>query len=152
RKREAGRPLLGNQLKRCAQQRLLEVAMMVAARPLAGPAAVFGPAHVNGLYMSRPAASTAVDGGRASAYRAELPLIVGYLEFPTFGDDHLLESDALHALGVAHKRDLSVLGAARMLVSDHRPICTAILGHRDHKWIATIDAFVRLLFVVVRGH
>ncbi len=68
RKSEAGRAFFGNQLQRGAQQRLFQVAVMVAARP--GSAAVFGPAHVNGLYMSRRAASTAASDGDARPVQA----------------------------------------------------------------------------------
>jgi hypothetical protein len=74
------------------------------------------------------------------------------LEFPALGNHHLLEGHAFHAFGVADEGDFSVLRAPRMLVGDYRPVRTAILRHRDDKWIGAIDAFVWLVRVVVCRH
>src|SRR5262245_20966107 len=49
---EAGRALLGDQFKGGAQQRLLEIAVVVAAVP-GPPATLPGPAHVKSLYIGR---------------------------------------------------------------------------------------------------
>src|SRR5690606_21055934 len=53
-KREACGALLGNQFKSRAHQRLLEIAVMIAARTAP---AVFRPDHVKVVYISRPVAS-----------------------------------------------------------------------------------------------
>ena len=49
-KGEAGRPLFRDQIERCLQQRLFQIAVMVAAL---GAAIFLAPAHVKGFYMSR---------------------------------------------------------------------------------------------------
>ena len=48
---EAGRALFGDQAKRRLQQRLFQIAVVVAAL---AAALVLSPAHVKGFYMSRP--------------------------------------------------------------------------------------------------
>ncbi len=49
-KGEAAGPFFGNQSERCLQQRLLQIAVMIAAL---GAALFLAPAHVKGFYMSR---------------------------------------------------------------------------------------------------
>jgi hypothetical protein len=78
--------------------------------------------------------------------------LIALFEFPTFGMDHFLETYTFHAFGDAHKGNLSIFGAARMLVGDNCPVRAAMLGHRDDKRVGAIDAFVRPVFVVVRRH
>ena len=56
RKGETRRSLAGDQVQRRADQRFLEIAVVIAARPVIVPR----PAHVNGLYMSRWRASTVI--------------------------------------------------------------------------------------------
>jgi hypothetical protein len=50
-KGEAGRAFFRNQSEGCLQQRLFQIAVVVAAL---GAALFLAPAHVKGFYMSRP--------------------------------------------------------------------------------------------------
>ncbi len=50
-KGEAGRALFRDQPERCLQQRLFQIAVVIAAL---GAALFLAPAHVKGFYMSRP--------------------------------------------------------------------------------------------------
>src|SRR4051812_40041150 len=59
-KGESGRALLGDQPERCLQQRLLQIAVMIAAL---GAALFLAPTHVKGFYMSRWERSLAADAG-----------------------------------------------------------------------------------------
>src|SRR3954454_24796262 len=56
-KGESGRALFGDQPERRLQQRLLQIAVMIAAL---GAALFLAPAHVNGFYMSREQSGRAV--------------------------------------------------------------------------------------------
>src|SRR5882672_4761621 len=67
RKSESARPLFGNQLKRGAYQRLLQIAVMVAAR--APFPSVMSPAHVKGVYIVQGESSI---GGRRYGWFARI--------------------------------------------------------------------------------
>src|SRR5262249_15144874 len=58
RESKASRSFLGDQLQRRADQGLFQIAVVVAARTRT--AALPGPAHVNGIYMTRHARSTSL--------------------------------------------------------------------------------------------
>src|SRR5271169_187509 len=67
---EAGRTLLGDQLQRGADQRLAQIAVMIAARFIALAGLVLAPTHVKDAYMraadkSMLAISPRPDGKRA---------------------------------------------------------------------------------------
>src|SRR5260370_17230287 len=58
-KGEAGRSLLGDQIERGADQRLAQIAVVIAAPPVA-IVALPRPAHVRDFYIKRPARYTSV--------------------------------------------------------------------------------------------
>src|SRR5439155_14884091 len=60
---EPGRALLRDQVERCLQQRLLQIAVMIAALGAALIPLILVPAHVKDSYMSRAQRSLAEDGG-----------------------------------------------------------------------------------------
>ena len=63
RKGEPGGTLLGDQLQRRADQRFLQVAVMIATGTI-----LPGPAHVKGLYMTPMRASRGVDASMRVAF------------------------------------------------------------------------------------
>src|SRR5690349_16972538 len=67
-KGESGRALFGDQSERRLQQRLFQIAVMIAAL---GAALFLAPAHVNAFYMSR-AQSGSPDGPVARMERSEI--------------------------------------------------------------------------------
>ena len=76
-KGEAGRAFLGDQIKGCLQQRLFQIAMMIAA--FGAALFFFAPAHVKGFYM-KPASIRSPHG--AVSGQADLLTRNGLADFP----------------------------------------------------------------------